>query len=83
MSNVIPFETPKKRVFIDRFEAFLILHAHIAFTTSGRPLLDYAREVGAIHWNESLTDHLSPEEHAKLELDVLAEDLKIVSRLVV
>jgi hypothetical protein len=77
MSNIIQFVLSEKKNFIDRFVLHMLRHGGGSVMPHGRPVLEYAMEVGAIYWEESLSDNLTPEEHAESDMSFWAEDFGV------
>jgi hypothetical protein len=79
MSNIVQFVYSEKKTFIDRFLLHMLERADGTLMPHGRPVLEYAMEVGPIYWEESLSDHLTPEEHAESDMSFWAEDFGVSS----
>jgi hypothetical protein len=74
LSNIVQFVFSEKKRFIDRFVLYMLRHGDGSVMPHGRPVREYAMEVAAIYWEESLSDHLTPEEHAESDMSFWAED---------
>ena len=78
--NILHVAFHKKKIFLDRFALYMLIHSQSYLMPHGRPVLDYVREVGPYYWIEGQRYNLSPEKLAANDMSFWPSDFGVAQQ---